>query len=98
MKYFKLVFLLVASAGWIVPLYLGIDSIISFLRLEVYPRLLGQSPLNSFPFLPFSKRLMVIGFAWLAVVALFWSAVLARRLARPGAPSAVATGTIMNRS
>lgn len=41
---------------------------------------------------------MFIGFAWLAVVALFWSAVLARHLVRPGAPSAVATGTIMNRS
>lgn len=86
----KPIILVVVSAGWIVPLYLGIDSIISFLRLEVYPRLLGQSPLNSFPFLRFSRQMVIIGFAWLAVVALFWSAVLARHLIRSSAPPGAA--------
>jgi hypothetical protein len=93
MKMVKPIILVVVSAGWIVPLYLGIDSIISFLRLEVYPRLLGQSPLNSFPFLRFSKQMVIIGFAWLAIVSLFWSAVLARHLIRSCPPGVAAAPT-----
>ena len=97
MKTMKLLVLIVASAGWVVLLYLGIDSILAFLRLEVYPRLLGQTPLNSFPFLRFSRQMVIIGFAWLAVVALFWSAVLARHFMGSCAPPSGATDSTTNR-
>jgi hypothetical protein len=92
MKTTKQIILLVASTGWIIPLFLGVDTIITFLRVEVYPRLLGQPPLNSFPFLDFSRRIIYFGFGWLAVVVSYWSIILSHRCihsrAQPGGPAA----------
>lgn len=70
---------LVLSTGWIVPLFLGVQAIFSFLRNDVVPRLLGQTPLNRFLDPPFSKRRGTIGFAWLFVVVVFCAMALTRR-------------------
>lgn len=70
---------IVLSTGWIVPLFLGVQAVFSFLRNDVVPRLFGQTTLNSFLDLPFSKRRGTIGFDWLFLVVVFWAMALTRR-------------------
>ena len=61
------------SAGWLVPLWLGIGTYLTFVRYEVWPLLEGQHPLNSFPFLDFTSRCLTISIAWLGLVIVFWA-------------------------
>jgi len=61
------------SAGWLVPLWLGIDTYLTFFRVEVWPLLGGQKPLNSFPFLEFTSRCMTLSLFWLGLVIIFWA-------------------------
>lgn len=71
----------VVSAGWLVPLYAGYHAHARYLELEVFPRLLGQTPpMNSFPFLRFSHEMVTVAFVWLAIAILTWAFLFGRRL------------------
>ena len=61
------------SAGWIFPMGLAVHTYLDFMRVEVGPRLVGEQPVNSFPFLHFCQQTFTIGWVWLAAVILFWT-------------------------
>ena len=61
------------SAGWLFPIWLGAYTYLSFWQSEGWPLLRGEHPANSFPFLPSAITFFQVGFAWLAIVILFWS-------------------------
>jgi hypothetical protein len=61
------------SAGWLVPLGLGIDGYLEFWRVEARPLIAGERPLNSFPFIEFSRSCFTVAFVWLGLVIVFWS-------------------------
>ena len=61
------------STGWLAPLWISADSMFAFFNGELWPRLRGEHPLNSFPFIQFSERASTIAFVWLAAVIAFWA-------------------------
>jgi hypothetical protein len=62
------------STGWILPMWLGVRTYLSFWTKEVWLTLLDQQyPGNSFPFLAFADDCFAWAFAWLGVVIVFWS-------------------------
>ena len=62
------------SAGWLVPVWLGVATYLSFWQVEGWPLLLGkQTRLSSFPYISFSLDCFSVGFAWLGAVILFWA-------------------------
>ena len=63
----------IASAGWIIPLWLGISTYIDFVGAELWPLARGEHPMNSFPFLQFTRNCLSVALVWLAVVAAFWA-------------------------
>lgn len=63
----------VLSAGWLVPLWLAVDTCFTFWQREAWPLLQGQHPVNSFPFTHFAWQCFCVAFAWLAAVVLLWS-------------------------
>ena len=71
----KAIAILVAilSAGWLIPLWLGVSTYLEFWRLEAWPFLVGQRPLNSFPFLAFSRSCFAVSFIWLGMVIATWA-------------------------
>jgi hypothetical protein len=54
-------------------MWLSAYTYLGFMQDEVWPRLAGQHPENSFPFLQFCQQIFTIGCIWLAVVILFWT-------------------------
>ena len=71
----KILAILVAifSAGWLFPLWLGVETYLSFWRVEGWPRLLGENPGNSFTFFPFASSCFQLAFLWLGLVVTFWA-------------------------
>ncbi len=64
----KKLFSIVLNAGWIVPLYLSVNAIIQWCRLEASPVIYGtEGTVNSFPFLQFAQETLVVACIWLAV-------------------------------
>jgi hypothetical protein len=61
------------TAGWVLPLWVSADTLFDHLRGEVLPRLHGQDPTNSFPFVHFSQQSFTVGCVWLAAVVFFWA-------------------------
>jgi hypothetical protein len=61
------------STGWLVPMWMGVRTLLDFVELELWPLLLEQPELNSFPFIPFAGDCFAIAFLWLAVVVAGWS-------------------------
>ena len=61
------------STGWLLPIWLSGQSVFTFLEAEVWPRLRGQTPVNSFPFLHFGLQAFTVGMLWLAAVVFFWA-------------------------
>lgn len=79
----KYLFFIVLSAGWILPLFLSLRSILSWGRAEVGPRLAGESPINSFPFLQFSSDMLGISLGWLALAIAVWTVFHLKRREQP---------------
>ena len=71
------------SAGWLVPMWLGLSALLDFVELELWPLLLQQPKLNSFPFIGFAEQCFAIGFLWLgvAIAAWAWVGIAARQRA-----------------
>ena len=75
------------SAGWLVPLWLGVDTYLTFWQVEIWPLLDGQSPGNSFPFISFARDCIVVSFCWLGAVFVFWAYFCFQALSRVGQPN-----------
>jgi hypothetical protein len=65
-------FIVVLSTGWLLPIWIAAKCLFTELDAEVWPRLQGQHPLNSFPFHQCRDYTFTIGFAWLALAVIFW--------------------------
>ena len=63
----------VFSAGWIAPLWLGIDTYLTFWEIEAWPLIAGKQPGNSFQFISFARDCFTWSLVWLAAVVVFWS-------------------------
>lgn len=61
------------SAGWLVPMWLGVATMLDFVELELWPLLLQQPELNSFPFIDFAWKCFAIGFLWLGLAVAGWA-------------------------
>ena len=61
------------SSAWLLPMWLAGQSVFTFLDAEVWPRLRGQMPGNSFPFLDFGLQAFTVGTIWLAAVVFYWT-------------------------
>ena len=61
------------SAGWLLPRWLGIAAVLDFVEVELWPLLLQQPKLNSFPFIEFAGECFAIGFLWLGAVIVGWA-------------------------
>ena len=71
------------SAGWLVPLWLSVDTYLDFWRSVGLPLALNMHPASSFPYLEFATNCFGISMAWLALVVACWAyvaySVLVRR-------------------
>lgn len=68
----KALFIIVFYYGWVFPLFLSISSIISFLSLEVSPKIYGtEYKLNSFPYLEFAEQMSIIFIIWTSLAIIF---------------------------
>lgn len=68
----KKLFVICVNAGWIVPFYLCVNTLIQWCRLEALPLIHGgEHHVNSFPFLGFSQDMLVVTCVWLAAAAIF---------------------------
>lgn len=73
MRHAKVIAVVVLSSGWILPMFIACNTYIAFVNVELYPRLLGNKPLNSFPFLDFTQQMLALSCIWLFLVVVFWS-------------------------
>lgn len=76
----KTVLMAILSCGWLIPLYLGISTLFSWLQYEVTPLLEGRNPGNSFPFLTFSGDMVAVSFIWMAAAISIWVVIYLRQL------------------
>lgn len=68
------VFVGLFSAAWLLPLGLGVNAYLRFMEAELLPLLAWhQHPLNSFPFLAFSRECFTVAFIWLGLVVMAWA-------------------------
>ena len=75
------ILLVLLSAGWLVPMFLAVMSLVVSCRQQE----LGTWRHNSFPYLHFAEQAFTVAFIWLAAAVLTWSIVLIRRV-WPGSP------------
>jgi hypothetical protein len=61
------------TAGWLVPMWLGLATVLDFIELELWPLLLEQPKLNSFPFIRFAGQCFAAAFLWLGGVIAGWA-------------------------
>jgi hypothetical protein len=64
--------LVLLSCGWLFPLWLAYDSLLSYIAYEVIPETQGKVPLTSFPHRDFSRQLAAIAAIWLALAVSYW--------------------------
>ena len=79
-RWLLLILLVAFSSGWVLPLFLSVKFLLDWCRLEASPMIYEHArEMNAFPFLTTSERLWCLTSVWLAIVAVFWSAVAAQR-------------------
>jgi len=64
-----------ASAGWVLPMYLAL----TLLMAGIEKIKLGDAVLDSFPFFPEARRMLLIACVWLVAVLFFWAFVAGYR-------------------
>ncbi len=65
MKLLKLVTIEIVLNGWVIPLFVSLSMIISFLTLKVSPIIYeNEKPLNSFPFMQVADTSAIIFIVW----------------------------------
>jgi hypothetical protein len=65
--------LAVLSAGWVLPMWLGVETVLQFLAIELWPHLLGKPRGNSFHFPEFASDCFALAFAWLGLAIGAWA-------------------------
>lgn len=70
--FMRRVLMVVASTGWLLPIWISVQCLFEELKAEIWARIQGQHPLNSFPFSQCREYAFVIGFIWLAIAVIFW--------------------------
>lgn len=65
--------ILLVSIGWAVPAYIGVESLQSWVNLELMPLVHGKPLLNSFPLSEFGFMLIKVSIIWLCVVIGGWA-------------------------
>ena len=73
------------SAGWLVPMWLGVKTVLDFVHAEAWPLWMGETPANSFPFLGFAGDCFLLAFVWLGLVVFGWAWAAFGALRRPRA-------------
>lgn len=74
------------SAGWLVPMWLGLRIMLAFIGIDVWPLLLDRPRANSFPFVDAAATCFAVGFAWLGLVVAGWAWVASRALEKTPPP------------
>jgi hypothetical protein len=69
----KRIAIILLTIGWLLPAWLGISTLLTFVDAEVWPLLRGEHPSNSFPFVQFSARCFAVSIAWLAASLAWWA-------------------------
>ena len=69
------ILLVLLSAGWLVPMFLAVMSLIAWCGQQVL-----DTGHNSFPHLLFAEQAFTVAFIWLTAAVLTWSIVLTRRV------------------
>jgi hypothetical protein len=69
----KRILIAMFSAGWLLPWWASASLMFQWLSAEALPRLAGQQPVNSFPFVRFSAQAFTGACLWLGAVILFWA-------------------------
>jgi hypothetical protein len=80
MRKIKILSVVVLSAGWIVPAYVTLCYLMSWLDDEVADVLHGSKPMYSFDFVLHIDRWSKLTLFWLGAAVLFWSIVGACKL------------------
>lgn len=70
------------SAGWLLPMWMAAWTMLEFIELELWPLLLQQPKLNSFPFLDFAGDCLTVAVLWLGLVIAGWAWVAVGALQR----------------
>jgi len=67
------IFIVIFSAGWIIPLWISAFFYLSFIGTELRPYIMfGKFTINSAPYISFSWYALSISLIWLALVIVFW--------------------------
>lgn len=67
---------IIFATGWLAPGWLGVATLFSWFHAEVAPRLQGDFPLNSFPYLEFAGSMLTLAGAWFSCVVVAFTVVV----------------------
>ena len=67
------VFISLLSAGWVIPLWLAVDTYLDYWQSVGLPLSLGMRPVSSFPYLEFAANSFGIAMLWLGIVVASWA-------------------------
>ena len=84
------VLLVILSCGWLLPLSLAYDSLLSYIAYQAIPEVQGKTPLASFAFREWSGQMAKAAAIWLAVAISYWVIANTSRAVGQRAPSAPA--------
>lgn len=66
--------LIISLNGWVIPLFISLFSVISFLKLEVSPVIYGHDKvLNSFPYMQLAEQSLYVFIIWV-LLSVVWKA------------------------
>ncbi len=76
----RTIIVVIASIGWIYPLFFSIGCIIVWCQVEASPVIYGTArTMNSFPFLHSSEQALKLAGNWCALSVLTWTIIIIRR-------------------
>ncbi|WP_324171605.1 hypothetical protein [Sulfurimonas sp.] len=71
MNKLKTLLFIVLNYGWVFPLFISISTIISFLNMEVSPKIYEtEYTLNSFPYLELAEQMSILFITWASLAIL----------------------------
>ena len=90
MSIVRRVLLLILSCGWLLPLCLAYNALLSFIAYQAIPEVQGKVLPISFPYREFSRNMADVAAIWLAVAIGYWVIAFARQAGggRPTSPPA----------
>lgn|GEM_PF-6391763 len=71
MSKLKTLLFIILNYGWVFPLFISISTIISFLTMEVSPKIYEtEYKLNSFPYLELAEQMSILFIIWVSLAML----------------------------